>query len=123
MNITDPANVEPSTTELDSGVVIGTDTYECYGDTDQLEAPFQANISGESVTVERMRFEAGGVLFGHLSPSKRVGYLVGGGWAKEASVTIGTVEAGEKDISANVGGKFWNFHESLLSVLEDVDQH
>lgn len=122
VNISDPENVEPSTTNLDSGVVIGKGPYEGYGDTGRMKDPFQASISGESVEVERMRFEAGGVLFGHLNASKRVGYLAGGGWANEDSVTIDTVEAGEKDISADVSGKSWNLQESLLSVLNDVDQ-
>lgn len=123
VSVAHPENVDPGVSELDSGREIGWDRYVVKGDTGRLDAPFQAIVDGESVEVKRVRYEAGGLLLGLLGPEKHVGFFAGGGWPSEDSAVLHTVENGEKTVSATVGGESWGVKDSLVGVLNDVEQN
>ena len=115
-------HVEPSTSELESGQIIGRDPYEAEGYTDRLKPPFTATIDGESVEVARVSYAAECMLFGLVGSDEQVGYLVGGAWPASNDVTVQTVKNGEMDVSATVSGESWRIKNRLVGVLEDIDQ-
>jgi hypothetical protein len=117
-----PVTVEPFSSELDSGRVVGSDSYELVGDTGQLDSPFQATVDDKSVEVERVRYEAEGVLMGFVDRKEHSGFLAGSAWPAEDSVTLHTAESGEIDIFPTVSGESWNIEDSLFDVLNEIDQ-
>lgn len=112
-----PENVVPDKSELESGRVVGRDSYELEGDTGRLDSPFRATVDGESVEVERVSYGAEGLLLGLVGPEDGVGFLAGGAWPAEDSVTLHTVENGRMDVSATVSGESWDVENSLFDVL------
>lgn len=115
-----PENVEPYKSELESGQEIGRDLYELEADTGQLDAPFRATVDETSVEVNRVSYGAGGVLLGFVGSDDHVGFLAGGVWPVEDSVTLHTVESGEIEVPATVSGDSWDIEISLLDVLEGI---
>lgn len=117
-----PENVVPDESELESGRVIGRGLYELEGDTGRLDSPFRATVDNESVEVNRVSYDAEGVLLGFVTQKERVGFLAGGAWPAEDGVTLHTAEKGELAVSATVSGESWDVENSLFEVLNDVAQ-
>jgi hypothetical protein len=117
-----PENVTPDKSELESGQVIGRDLYELQGNTGRLDSPFQATVEGESVKVNKVSYDAKGVLLGFVGQEKRSGFLASGAWPAKDSMTLHTVENGETVVSATVSGESWNVENSLSDVLNGVEQ-
>lgn len=117
-----PVTVEPFLSELDSGRVVGRDSYELEGNTGQLNSPFRATVDGKSVKVEQVRYEAEGVLVGFIDQEDRSGFLAGSAWPAEDSVTLYTAESGEMDVLPTISGESWDIENSLFDVLKEIDQ-
>lgn len=116
-----PENVEPSGTELESGRSIGFDRYELEGDTGQLDHPFRATVNDETIEVNRVSYESEGRLLGLVDRDERIGYLAGGGWPVDDTVTLHTGD-GAVNVSATVSGESWEVEDHLVGALEEIDR-
>lgn len=123
VSIEAPSVVHPYTTELDSGTVVGRHPYRAEGDTGRLDTPLRASVDGRSVDVQRITYEAEGVLFGHVGPAGRVGYVVGGGWPTDDAVMLHTREGPGVEVTPEVNGEAWGVTDALVAVLDDVEQN
>lgn len=117
-----PQDVEPFQNELASGRSIGSDSYAAVGDTGRLKSTLQATVDDELIDVDRVTYEAEAHLYGLLGPEKRVGYLAGGGWPVTDTVTLHTAANGTVDVTAAVSGESWEIEDSLVEVLNEIDQ-
>lgn len=122
VNVHGPVNVHTGTFEIASGQRIGRDRYMASGDTDQLKSPLQVTVDGESIEVVRISYEAEGLLLGLVGPEKHICYLAGGGWPSGDSVTLHTVDDEEVEVSSPVSGEQWELEETLVQVMEDINQ-
>lgn len=120
VTVISPQVVEPSQSELESGQIFGKDRYEVEGDTGQLESSFQTTINDDSVTVERITYNAKGLLLGLLGTDDKIGYFAGGGWPIADTITLYTADNGTVEVSAPVSGKSWHIENQLKEVLATI---
>lgn len=121
LTVVGPETVHVLGDELRTGYTVGMDRLRVEGDTGQLGTAFRAVADGASVRVQRVTYEADGILYGLHSDDRRFGYFVVGAWPATDAVTLHTDGRGTVDVAAPVRGEHWRLERRVRRVLERVD--